>query len=141
MLGVVERRSGISEPVDGPSFKLWEGRLESGTHEQRGRAGGINPSSPYTTIHVRDKQHCGREAKSYRAGNKSQRLNVLEDAAIDVGSELEGWHITGNELAIVNTNGHIDIIPETQLNGFSSARGKVYNDILASIGLDNPTSS
>lgn len=94
VLGVAERGSGISELVDGPTFKPGEGRLESGTHEQRGRAGEKKPSSPHTTTHIRDKQHRGGEAKSYRAGNKSQRLNVLEDAAANVGSDLEGWQVT-----------------------------------------------
>ena len=92
-------------------------------------------------LNLRDRQNRGGEPKSARIGNKSQRLNEQGDALHEVGMFKEGKLLMGTDPAHSISQGKIDVIPETQLTIYNNSKDHIYKDMLASIGLDSPTSS
>lgn len=95
---------------------------------------------PQTRVNIGDKQRRGGGTKNQRPNNKAPRLETHVDHPMEMerndgGTANLRWeppHHTGL--------GHTEVIPKTQLNEVRK-RSNIYNDIMASIGLDSPTSS
>jgi hypothetical protein len=81
--------------------------------------------------------HHGSEGAPSKAKNKLQQGNQLEDVEMNAIEGLNTRLVTTHH----TSQTHIEVIPETQLHQASRNKNNIYNDIMASIGLDSPTSS
>ena len=78
--------------------------------------------------------------EKYSKGGETQRLSEHDDSQEDLVMETERGTTIGMEVFPTSRQTPIEVIPETKLLSLNG-NGKVYKEILASIGLDSPTSS
>lgn len=71
---------------------------------------------------------------------KAQWISEHTERQEDMDMKSEDYRPMGTELPILTKLAPTEVIPKTQLHHLSN-NGKVYMEILASIGLDSPTPS
>ena len=74
-------------------------------------------------------------------GNMSQHLRLQYEAPIDIVMETEEDPHPSQETSHPPLGLPPDVMLETQFNMSNRFKSNIYKDILASIGLDNPTTS
>lgn len=87
-----------------------------------------------------DKPKRGIGVKSKKPNNKAPRLESHGDQRMELEREDGAIFSMRPEPPHLTGTGHVEVIPETQLNEVIR-RSNIYNDIMASIGLDSPTPS
>ena len=79
-------------------------------------------------------------AGKHNRGGKIQRVLEKDAPQTYVVMDTEGSMVPNTELPLISRPTYVEVIPETQIPPLQG-NSKVYKDILASIGLDSPTSS
>ena len=82
----------------------------------------------------------GNQGEKLGRGGKAQQLYEHNEESTDTGMDIEKSRPIGMILPPLAGSAPTEVIPETQLIQLNG-NGKVYKEILASIGLDSPTSS